>query len=189
MALQTRSHRFTVEEYHRLGDAGVLHPDTRVELIDGLIVDVSPISSRHQACVDRLNDLLVERVRGRARLRVQGPVALGLRDEPEPDLAVLRWRADYYVDAHPGAPDILLVIEVSDSSSRFDRRVKLPRYARAGVPAVWIVDLAADEILVARDPDPPAYRTVEVLQRGARVDPPSVPGLSLSVDEILGPPR
>jgi Uma2 family endonuclease len=187
MLLEAITHRFSVEEFHRMGETGILDPDARVELIDGVIVDMTPISTFHQACVDRLTEILVQRGGGRVHVRVQGPVILADDQEPQPDLVLLQRRPGGYVDAHPRPHDVLLVIEVSHSSAPRDRRIKLPRYARFGVPVTWIADLEADEVVIAERPSPDGYLRVQTLHRGAVLGLETVPGLELTAEEILGP--
>ncbi len=125
---------FTVAEYHRMAEAGVLGEDDRVELLEGEIVQMTPIGSRHAACVARLTHLFVDRLQGRAQVNVQNPVHLSERSEPQPDLALLRPRPDFYARAHPGPADVLLLVEVAETSSDVDWTVKIPLYAGAGVP-------------------------------------------------------
>ena len=152
MSLAVTHYRFNVDEYHRMGEAGILGPDDRVELIDGEIVMMTPIGSRHAACVDRCNDLLTRLVRGQAIVRVQNPIQLDDYSEPEPDLSLLRPRTDFYAGAHPLPNDVLLVIEVADTSIGYDREVKLPLYGSMGIAEVWIVDLGRRCIDAYRGP-------------------------------------
>jgi Uma2 family endonuclease len=142
MSLQVLRRRFTVEQYHRMAEAGIFADGDRVELIEGEIIEMIPIGSRHAAWVDRLNDLLTSAIERRAIVRVQSPIWLGSHSEPQPDLAVLRRRADFYLDAHPQPGDVHLVIEVADTSADFDRTVKIPLYGRMGIPEAWLVDIA-----------------------------------------------
>ena len=188
MALHPTRHRFTTEDYHRIAEAGVLGEDDRVELIDGEILDRGPIGRRHAACVDRLTERLVGDLAGRAIVRVQNPVLLGEHSEPQPDLALLRRRADYYAAGHPAPADILLVVEVADTSVEFDRQVKAPLYARSGLPELWIVDVDRDHVTVHRDPTSEGYATVRVLRRGDTISPLAFPDLTIAVDDILGSP-
>jgi Uma2 family endonuclease len=135
MGIELKRRRFTVDEYRRMGEVGILDEDERVELIEGEIVEMSPIGRRHAGIVNRLNDLFTFRLRGRAIVAVQNPISLGSKySEPQPDLTLLRPRADFYADSRPEPPDVLLVVEVMDTSVERDRQVKLPLYARAGVP-------------------------------------------------------
>ncbi|GBD10223.1 hypothetical protein HRbin22_02490 [Candidatus Thermoflexus japonica] len=178
--------KFTVEEYHRLTEAGILSEDDPVELIEGVLVEMSPVGSRHAACVRRLADWFFTRRGHRFLVSVQDPISLNEYSEPQPDLALLRPRADFYASAHPGPPDVLLVIEVAESSADYDREHKLPLYGRAGIPEAWVVDLGRGEVVVGRDPSPEGYRTIRIARRGETLSPLAFPDLALSVEEILG---
>lgn len=157
MTYPIERYRFTVDEYDRLGEAGILGEDDPVELIEGELSVMTPIGRRHAACVDRLNRLLSQRVGDQAIVRVQSPVRLDDHTEPQPDMALLCPREDFYANAHPGPDDLLLVIEVADSSVGYDREVKLPLYARASVVEVWIVDLGRSAIEAHREPRTEGY--------------------------------
>jgi hypothetical protein len=186
MPVQVLRRSFTVEEYHRMVQAGILGEDDRVELLEGEIVEMAPIGSRHASCVDRLTHLLVRQLAEKAIIRVQNPVRLGERSEPQPDLALLRPRPDFYAKAHPGPGDILLLVEVAEATIGVDREVKLPLFARAGVPEVWLVDLSGECIEVYRKPTPQGYQEVRQVRRGERVAPQAFPDLGLAGEEILG---
>jgi len=187
MAIQTevRRRRFTREEYHRMADAGILHEDDRVELIEGEIVLMTPIGRRHAACVAELNRLLVPAVGNRALLWPQNPITLPNESEPQPDIVLLRPRADRYRQDDARPEDVLLLVEVADTSQRYDRTVKLPLYSAAGIPEVWIVDLAGEVIEVYRRPTPSDYSQVERVGRGGVVAPGAFPDIVLPVDTIL----
>src|SRR3989441_6703222 len=144
--------RFTVDEYHQMARAGILNEDDRVELIRGEIVHKMVIGSRHAACVARLTELLVARLRGRAILWPQNPLTILPDSEPEPDIILLRHRADFYAGELPGPDDVALLVEVADTSLRYDRHVKGPLYAEAGVQDYWIVDLTGGAVEVHREP-------------------------------------
>ncbi|WP_406697314.1 Uma2 family endonuclease [Singulisphaera sp. Ch08] len=180
------TYRFSVEDYHRMAEAGILVEDARVELIEGEIVTKRPIGSRHLACVDRLTGLLARGVGFRAILRVQGSIRLGDRSEPEPDLVLLRPRQDYYaaIPATPG--DVLTLIEVMDSSAGYDREIKLGLYAREEVAEVWLVDLNKEWIEVHRRPISGVHTEIQIRPRGESVSPEAFPDLVLAVDSILG---
>jgi Uma2 family endonuclease len=186
MQLDVARRRFTVEEYHRMGEAGILREDDRVELIDGEIVEMTPIGSRHAACVDRLNHLL-RRVGDRAIVRVQNPATIPPHSEPQPDLMLLRPQADFYAAAHPEPRNVLLVIEVADTTLPFDRGVKVPLYARAGVAEVWLIDLTTDTVEVHRRATGSRYADVARRTRGERLACQAFPDVELSVDDVLGP--
>lgn len=158
MSAEPKRRRFTVDEYHAMARAGVLTDDDRVELLEGEIVEMTPIGAGHAACVKRLNRLLTKGSGDGAIVSVQDPVRLSTFSEPEPDLALLRPRDDFYAEGHPGPDDVLLLVEVAESSLTYDRDRKLPLYARSGVPEVWIVDLEGDRVEVHRAPSPEGYR-------------------------------
>ena len=186
MTVQVLRRRFTAEEYHRMGQVGILGEDDRLELLEGEIVEMAPIGSRHQATVNRLNELFLRVVTDRAIVSVQGPVRLDENSEPQPDIILLRRHPDFYATAHPGPEDVLLLVEVSDSSIEYDREVKLPLYARHGIPEVWIVDLEKEPIEVYRDPTVEGYRGVSQPGRGQTLSPQHFPMLDLAVDEVFG---
>jgi Uma2 family endonuclease len=186
MSIQYARRRFTVSEYHAMGEAGIIGPDERVELIDGEIIPMSPINEPHASEVDRLTDYFVPLFRDRALIRVQGPTIVDDYSEPEPDLLVLRRAPDFYRSGHPRPADILLVIEVSDTSTSFDRRVKAPLYARTNVIEHWRVELRRSRIVVHRDPTPEGYRTIRIAGRGETIAPLAFPDRPIPVDDILG---
>ena len=185
MAVRPLKGPFTVDAFRRLAEARVLREDDRVELIDGQVVEMSPIGASHAACVRRLNRLLGRLLSDLAMVDVQNPIVLGARDQPQPDLTVLRPRVDAYRQ-HPRAADLLLVIEVSDTSLEYDRGTKVPLYARAGIAEVWIVDLDGDRIEVYRGPASGGYRDVRVVSRGETLSPSAFPDVTISVAEVLG---
>lgn len=188
MATQVRSEpvprRFDVDDYYRMADAGILGEHDRVELIEGQVVEMEPISVSHAGTVNELNWLLARRLPEHLRVGVQNPVRLDRWSEPQPDVAVVR--AEDLRRAHPGAEQSLLVIEVAYSSLRYDRNVKLPLYARHGVPEIWIVDLRGEVVERYDEPTEDGYGRARPARRGEIIEPVAVPGVSLSVDEILG---
>ena len=186
MAVEPKRHRFTRDEYHRMARTGILKPDARVELIDGDVVEMSPIGRRHNSRVDWLTDTFTGSLRGRAIVRVQGSIVLDDNDEPEPDLVLLRFRDDYYTDSDARPADVLLIVEVADASEAYDRRTKTPLYARHGIPELWIVDLNRDRITRYIDSTPGGYATTRVFRRGDSLSPLAFPTLVIDVDDILG---
>ena len=172
-----RRHRITVEEYHRMAEVGLLAPDARVELIDGEIIDMPPIGTRHAALVTRLHGLLVHAVRERALVRVQFPARLDDYSEPQPDLAVVAAREDFYAARHPVPSDTLLLIEVSETTLRYDQQIKAALYARHGIPELWIVDIKRKQLHVSRNPTPKGYRETFTVDR-----PASMQLLGVTVD-------
>lgn len=177
--------RFTVDEYYRMAEIGILRPDERVELLDGEVFTMAPIGSRHAGRLNFLAEWFFARLLGRAIVSVQNPVRLSSGAEPEPDLALLRPRPDHYDRAHPGPDDVLLLIEVADSSLAYDRGRKLPQYAEAGIPEVWLVDLPGNRVFLYRDPSPAGYQTIATLGRGDVLSPAAFPDLRLPVAELL----
>ena len=183
---ETVRHRFTVEEYRKMGEVGILHEGDRVELIGGEVVDMNPIGTRHLTCVVALTHLLVALSGGRYFVSVQNPISLGVGDEPQPDLSLLKERPRPDAEAPPGPEDILLVVEVSDTTLAYDRNVKLPLYASAGIPEVWIVDLRGEKVEVFTGMEGDRYTGMRAHVRGDEVRSESVAGLTLPVEEILG---
>jgi Uma2 family endonuclease len=188
LPLDLPARKITADEYHRMADAGILGPDERVELLDGVIIEMSPIHPPHNATVWRLTDVFVPRLRGKAIVSVQSSFRLTQFSEPEPDIAIFRYRDDFYRSALPGPADVLLVIEVSDTTLGYDRDVKLPRYAAAGLPEAWIADVQRNRLTVYRDPSPDGYRQVVTLTRRATVSPLAFPDLVLRWEDIFGKP-
>jgi Uma2 family endonuclease len=186
MALEPQRHRFTVAEYERMGAAGIFGEDDRVELIAGEIIEMSPIGRRHVVAVDRLANRFGRRLGARVIVRVQSPVRLGEQDEPQPDVVLLRARDDFYASSDPTSADLLLVVEVAETSLRYDRRVKIPLYARHGVAEAWLLDVTRRTLTVFRDPAPTGYRTGRVPRPGDRLAPLAFPDVAFDPSEIVG---
>ncbi|MDP2794564.1 MAG: Uma2 family endonuclease [Sulfurisoma sp.] len=184
--LDSVRHRVTVDEFYKMVDGGVFMEDDRVELIDGEMVDMAPIGSRHAGAVTRLNNLFASALAGRAICKVQDPLRLTTHSEPEPDLMLLKPRDDFYGEAHPGADDVLLLVEVCDTSARFDREVKLPLYARHGVVEVWLVDLEARVVEVCTGPhgEAGAYTERRCVAAGV-VAPRAMPDCGVAVEPLF----
>jgi len=186
MAVQIAKHLFTVDEYYRIAEIGLLGPEPRVELIEGEIIDMSPMGLPHASCVARLNRMFWRGLGDRVVLWPQLPLRLNLRSEPEPDLAILAPRQDAYKSGHPVALDVFLVTEVSDSTLDYDRYVKGPLYAGANIPDYWIANLADGQVEVHRDPTPDGYQTIQVMRPGDVIRPLAFPDLEVAVADILG---
>lgn len=152
--------RWTVDDYHRLAEAGILSPDTRVELLDGQIVLMSPIGSLHAACVRRIDEWLKDLFGKKVTISIQNPVTLSNFSEPEPDLAVLQRKENFYADAHPRPEEVFLLIEVADSSAEKDKQVKIPFYAEAGIRETWLVLLRERRVEQCLQPGPEGYKTI-----------------------------
>ncbi|MCB0063947.1 MAG: Uma2 family endonuclease [Caldilineaceae bacterium] len=182
----TTRRKFTVDEYHKLIDAGVLHEDDRVELIAGEIHTMSPIDAIHAAHVKRLNQLLGNLLDDRLLIGVQDPILLDDLSEPEPDISILRWRDDFYAQAHPSPADVLLLIEVANTSASYDRNVKLPTYAAAGIAEVWIVNIKRDIVEQYTLPDGNEYTNRKIIKRGTVSATHPELKLTVPINAILG---
>ena len=176
---------FSVSDYYRLAEIGVLKEDDRVELIGGDIFEMSPIGKRHAGCVLKISVHLSRQLGDSAFVNVQNPVRLNDFSEPVPDVDVLKPRADFYAEAHPTPEDVLLVVEVADTTVRFDRTVKVPLYARAGVPETWLVNLSRNEVEVYSRAEKGVYQQVRRVRRGGRLSSSQLPSLALSADDVL----
>ncbi len=178
--------KFNIDEYHSLIESGVLRPEERIELWKGELIDMSPIGKRHIACVnfllDRLKDLLGKKV----IVSVQNPIVLSDQSEPQPDISLLKRRDDFYRSATATGDDTLLVIEVADTSSRYDRELKLPGYAAAGIKEAWLVDLENDRVEIFSDPSPKGYRLVKILSHGDIAASSILPEIKIDVADLLG---
>lgn len=178
-------HLVSAEEYLRMGEKGVFAPDARLELIDGEIIEMAPIGSPHSGRVNTLNRLFVQRAGDRAVVSVQHPAVIAKRSVPQPDLALLAPRADDYRDSHPTAAEILLAVEVSDTTLRFDLDKKVPLYARSGIPEVWVVDVNAAAVRVYREPTAGAYRVSFTASGEERVASLLVPQVWVALRELF----
>jgi Uma2 family endonuclease len=178
-------HRVTVDEYYRMSEVGLLAPDARTELIDGEVIDMAPIGSPHSGKLDRLNYLLLAVLGESARVRIQHPVRLDRHSEPQPDLAVVLPREDFYESRHPLPTDTLLIVEVSDSTLRLDLNVKVPLYARHQVPEVWVVDLEHNGIHFFRSPQNGVYIDATFTDKPAVVALTALPGITVDLSELF----
>lgn len=186
MSVQIAKHWFTVAEYERMGAAGILPADDRVELIAGDIIEMSPIGKRHAACVGRLTQALGLSLQRKAIIWVQNPIQIDDHSEPQPDIAILKPRADFYEQSLPTPADVLLVIEVSDTTLEYDRQIKLPLYAHAGIPEVWLVNLPAEQLDTYAQPAGDTYQLTNHIGRGAGVQAHRIADLRISVADVLG---
>lgn len=177
---------FTVDEYYRMVEAGILSERDRVELIEGEIIEMSPFGHRHVVCVDRATHILNTALNRRALITVQNPLRLNRYNEPQPDVVVMKWRDDYYASKLHTPEDTLFVLEVSDTSLRYDTKIKLPIYAEAGVLELWIQNLQENVLLVCRDPAGRKYNTRLTLSRGETISPLAFPDVSFRIEDLLG---
>src|SRR6266446_6934126 len=185
MAVEILRWQFTVADFARMVEAGILAEDDRVELIDGEVRAMSPIGPRHAAMVNRLNALLSRQVADSATISVQNPIQLTDYTEPQPDIAVLRLREDFYAHALPLPSDVLLVVEVAESSLEYDREEKIPRYAQMLIPEVWLIDVEQETVTQYTQPDGTRYRRERSLGRGQLLRSDTVSTLQLSIDSLF----
>lgn len=186
MSVQFERRYFNVDEYYRMEAAGIFSEDDRIELIEGEVIRMSPIGSRHASCVGKLTRLLSRQLKDDFIVWIQNPIRINDYSEPQPDAALLRPRDDFYAAGHPTPSDVLLIIEVADSSIEYDRVVKVPLYAGAGIPEIWLVDLTTDTIEIYAQPISGSYRISRLAARGEFLASLSMPALRLAVEEILG---
>lgn len=177
-------HRWSVSEFHQMAASGLLGESERVELIEGEMIDMAPIGSRHAFIVNRLSQAFsVGGANGQYLVSTQNPVCLGDRSEPQPDIALLK--NGNYMEALPMASDVLLIVEVSDTTLDYDREVKLGLYARHGIPEVWLMDVNAGELAVYREPAEGQYRLIRKPTTAETVAPVLVSGVAISLAELL----
>lgn len=186
MSAQLERHLFTVEDYYRMASAGILQPHDRVELIEGEIINMSPIGSPHAGCVMCLMNLFVRLLGDKANINSQNPVRLSDLSEPQPDVAVLKPRADFYRNAHPTPGDVLLLVEVSDTTLDYDRKTKLPLYANSGIAEYWIIDLNAEAIEIYTEPANGTYMQTQIVKRGENLVLHAAGDITINANDILG---
>ncbi|BAY08579.1 Uma2 family endonuclease [Calothrix sp. NIES-2098] len=186
MTVQLLRRKFTVEQYHKMLESGILTEDDRVELIQGEIIEMSPIGTKHAACVKCLNKLLSSKLRDRVLIAIQDPVELDNNSQPQPDVALLKPRDDFYATAHPRPQDIFLLIEVADSTIEYDREQKIPLYAEANIIEVWVVDINEQIIEVYQQPTAEGYQHMQKFASGQTLTIKSFADVNITVNEILG---
>lgn len=181
-----KRHLFSVEEYYKMTLSGILGEDDRVELIEGEVTEMTPISNKHSLCVNRLNRLFSQILEDNAIVSVQNPVRLDQHSEPQPDIALIRPPFERYVSSHPSPEDVFLMVEVAESSYDYDRCVKIPLYSRHGIPEVWLIDLNNEKIEAFRNPSPEGYRIVETFFSGDTIPISAFPSIKISGRDIFG---
>jgi Uma2 family endonuclease len=186
MAVELARRRFTTAEYYEMLRSGILTQDDRVELIEGEIVEMTPIGPKHAGIVGRLTGWFARRFGEGVHVSPQNPIDLGERSQPQPDVVVARSTPDTYTHSHPTPADILLLVEVSDTTLEYDRQVKATLYARALIPETWIFDLPGDQVLIYREPSAEGYRLLRIVRRGERIAPLAFPDVSFLVDDLIG---
>lgn len=186
MSVQLLRRKFTVQQYHQMCESGILTEDDRVELIRGEIIEMSPIGTKHAACVNRLVNLLVQLLGKSAIIAPQNPVLLNNKSEPQPDVALLQPRDDFYETAHPQPQDIFLLIEVADSTVMYDREEKIPLYAEANIREVWLVDINAQIVEVYQQPTGAGYQIIQKFTPGENLSIAAFPDIKITVNQIFG---
>ena len=186
MPTETTRKLFTVQNYYRMAEVGILTEQDRVELIEGEVVELSPKGKRHAMTVNRAGMLFARGIGDEAVVSIQNPAHLDDYNEPQPDVVLIRPREGFYGTGHPEPGDVLLLIEVAETSLRFDRKVKVPIYARSGIREVWIVDLNTDVIHIFRNLSEGGYSEITTKSRGESISLEAFPDFSIRVDELLG---
>jgi Uma2 family endonuclease len=185
----TQIRPLTTEDYHRMISTGIIHEDDRVELIAGQIFNMPAKGTRHTVTTSKLMTEILLLVQKRAIVRCQDPIAVSDRSEPEPDIVIAKLRADEYLDSHPTPEDIILVIEVADSSLSFDRDVKLPLYAATGINEYWLINLVDDRLEIYRQPEGNIYTNNLILTPPRSISIPTFPELTIDIAKIFPPPQ
>jgi len=177
--------RLSVQDYHRMAESGILQPDERIELLEGQIIQMAAKGTAHSAAVSRIESVLRARLAGEVLLRFQDPVRLNDYSEPEPDVAVVRPDPLYYEDHHPNPSEVYLLIEVSDTTLKFDRETKAPAYARSGITEYWVLDVNDRKLHVYQVPSAEGYQSETILSEGLTVAPLAFPDCVIVVRELL----
>lgn len=177
---------FDVETYHQMGESQILPPSKQFELIEGEIIAMPPIGSMHAYVVTELSEELYDTLGKLAKIRIQNPIRLGDLSEPQPDIAIVRRVEHRYISAHPTAEDILLLIEVADTSTSYDRDTKMLLYARYGIPEVWLVYISKRWVEVFRKPTPHGYKQITRVNPEVQMTPVHFPDVTLTFHHILG---
>lgn len=182
---EPQKYLFDVATYHQMGETQIFPNNMRIELIEGEIVTMPPIGSVHAAVVTTLDDIFHANVGELAMIRIQNPIQLGDLSEPQPDIALVRRDEHHYAEAHPTAEDVLLLVEVADSSIQYDRETKIPLYARYAIPEVWIIDLNNEYIEIFRNPSPQGYKNINRIEPGEWVTPQCLPELHINIGDLF----
>jgi Uma2 family endonuclease len=186
MSVQLLRRKFTVEQYHKMAEAGILTQDDKVELIRGEVLEMQSVSTKHTTCVRRVSNLLSRHLGDKVLVSIHNPVELNSTSEVQPDVALLKPSEDFYETAHPQPRDVFLLVEVVDSTVKYDREVKIPVYAEDSITEVWLVDLEEEFIEVYRDPSAYGYQNIQKFTREQSLSTQTFRHVSFAVDEILG---
>lgn len=185
MPLNTKTRKFSVEEYEKLVETGVLTEEENVELIRGEITEMTPIGRKHADSVNRLNRIFSKELGDQVLVSVQNPLRIEPESEPEPDIVLFEYRDDLYEETHPGPEDVLLIVEVAQTSQELDREQKIPLYAENHVQETWLVDLEEKQIEQFRTPSGDTYKEIRIYEPGDSISPSACSELEMSVNRIL----
>lgn len=180
-----QKHLTDIDEWRRLGEAGIFPPDSRLELINGEIIEMSPIGCNHAGHVIRLMNFFAARIAGKAIMNAQNPLQLGDLSEPEPDFMLLKPNPDFYSTRHPAAADVFLLIEVADSSLDFDRNQKMHLYALHRIPEYWLLNLNEASVEIYRKPTGDLYAEKRTLMTGDSIALSELPGITIDIGDII----
>jgi len=183
--MQLLTRKFTIKDYYKMAESGIFTENDRVELIRGEIIEMSPIGIKHSICILSLNTLLAEKLKQRALINIQNPIQLDDNSEPQPDVVLLKNPIDTYRKRHPQPADILLIIEVADTTVKYDREVKIPLYAEANIPEVWLVDINNNCVEVYRQPTPDGYQNMQKFTAEQSLSILAFPDIIITVNEII----
>jgi Uma2 family endonuclease len=179
----------TTDEYHQMIAAGIIDEGARIELILGQMYDMAAKGTRHTVATTELMGELLRLLGKRAKVRCQEPITLPNNSEPEPDLVIARLRQDNYLDSHPNPADLILVVEVADSSLDFDKNTKANLYAAAGIQEYWIINLVDDRLEVYRQPNSAIYTEMKIISAQASISLPQFPDITIDLTAIFPPPK
>ena len=178
-------HRITVADFQKMEQVGILKPTARVELIEGVIVDMSPIGPAHNGIVDHLSQLLHRAVVDRGIVRTQGSIILNENNEPEPDITILKPKSDFYIKELPTPEDIFLVIEIADVSLKEDRGLKIPLYAKHNIPEVWLIDIVNKSVEIYLEPSPSRYQKIVCPEKPGIIKPWLLPNVDVDLSRLF----
>lgn len=178
-------HRFTVDQYYKMGEVGILGLEQRTELIEGEILEMSPIGAKHSGSINRLNRIFAGLVGNQAIISIQNSIRINNHSEPQPDIAILYWREDFYVESLPIPSEVFLLIEVADSTLKYDREVKAIIYAKASIPELWIANIEAQVFEVYRQPSETGYQQVQIYGKGEIINLLMLPNVAIAVNDIF----
>jgi Uma2 family endonuclease len=181
-------HKLSLDEFHRMIEAGIFTPEQRIELLEGELFDMPPIGPAHSSKTNRLTRILVQAVGSKGIVSVQNPIMLGENSEPQPDVTVLRPREDFYEATHPSAEDVLLVVEIADTTMVHDRSYKVPLYARWGIPEAWLIDVTRSQLEIHRQPKQGRYCQIHLAQADEHIALSQLPEVEIALGHIWGYP-